>query len=173
MRVRVDWGGTTGVLDRGMTEQEEEEQERQRPCLALTQIHRHHNLLKQWDETNVYICIFRWMGLEPVGLWATSSDAYTYTHTHKNARWRLCRKHSGVPRSRGSLPKTCTERDYREDREEKSLVPVRHHFVLHKTRSLFQYLSLSFIAQGGRPLPPVTSCLFPVLSDRDTPRFSP
>ena len=46
-----------------------------------------------------------------------------YTHTHRNARWRLCRKHSGVPRSRGSLPKTCTEQLQRRQRRGEELGP--------------------------------------------------
>ena len=72
-----------------------------------------------------------------------------------------------------SQPPENLHRTAMEKTEEKSSVPVRHHFVLSKTRYIFPSLSLSFIAQGARPLSSVTSCLFSVLSDRDTPRISP
>ena len=45
-RVRVEQGRTTGVMDRGTTEQEEE-QERQWSCLAHSQILKNFNRLKQ------------------------------------------------------------------------------------------------------------------------------
>ena len=34
----------------------------------------------------------------------TPAPVLTHTHTHRRARWRLCRKHTDVPRSRVSLP---------------------------------------------------------------------
>ena len=62
-----------------------------------------------------------------------SARALTLMHTtHRdNARWSLCRKHSGFPRSRGNLPQPC--REQRKEIEEMSSVPVRQHFVLDKT----------------------------------------
>ena len=49
-------------------------------------------------------------------------------------------------------PETCAKNDYGEIAEEKSSVPVRQHFVLSNARYLSLPVSLSFIAQGGRPL---------------------
>ena len=42
----------------------------------------------------------------------TSTPAYAL----RKARWRLCRKHSGIPWSSVSLPKTCTKRLWRRQR---------------------------------------------------------
>ena len=39
-------------------------------------------------------------------------------HTLRKARWRLCQKHSGVPRSRVSLPKPTQENGYGNNRGE-------------------------------------------------------
>ena len=64
---------------------------------------------------------------------SASDNALTPTHTHRNARWRLYRKHSGFPQSRGSFLKTYTEQLQRRKREEKGLVPVLQHFVFAKT----------------------------------------
>ena len=60
---------------------------------------------------------------------------------------------------------------YGEDRGEElgsSSTTLR---LLYNAISL-PYLSLSFIVQGGRLLQPLTSSLFCVLSDKDTPQFS-
>ena len=58
---------------------------------------------------------------------------------------------------------TCAENDYGETTEEKGSVPVRQHFVLSNARSLSLPVSLSFIAQGGRPLSSfyITLILYP------------
>ena len=58
-----------------------------------------------------------------------SDKTPTPVHALIKARWRLCRKHSGVPRSRVSIPKTCAKWLWRMT-EEKSSVPVQQHFVL-------------------------------------------
>ena len=34
------------------------------------------------------------------------------THAHRETRWRFCRKHTGVPRSRISLSRTCATESY-------------------------------------------------------------
>ena len=36
------------------------------------------------------------------------------THAHRRARWRFCRKHTGVPRSRINLSRTCAKESYGE-----------------------------------------------------------
>ena len=47
-------------------------------------------------------------------------DGYRHliTHAHRKARWRFYRKHTGVPRSRVSLSKTCVKIAMENDREE-------------------------------------------------------
>ena len=40
------------------------------------------------------------------------------THAHRETRWRFCRKHTGVPRSRISFSKTCASKAREDDREE-------------------------------------------------------
>ena len=65
-----------------------------------------------------------------------------------------------------------TQNGYGEDRGEE-LGPCPAALRPLQNAIYFPYLSLSFIAQGWRPLSFVTSCLFSVLSDKDTPRFSP
>ena len=81
---------------------------------------------------------------------AGETDADAYSPTHTGIQWRYCRKHTGVPRSSGSLPKTCAKKLWRTTKE-KSSVPVRQHFVLTNARYLSHTVSLSFIVQGGRP----------------------
>ena len=100
-----------------------------------------------------------------------SADALTHTHSHRQRRQRdgaLLEAH-GLSTKQRQPP----ESEENQENEEKALVAIRQHFVLPKNRSFSPYLSLSFIAQGGRSLQPVTSSLFSVLSDRDAPRFLP
>ena len=128
----------------------------------------------------VGIYIYIQMRVVTTGKPVSDKHRRLHTHTHTHTRTHT---ESGMETLPEALGRSAKQRQPLEDlhrtrlrrrqREEKSSVPVRQDFVFHKTRPLFQYLSLSFKAQGGRPLPPVTSCLFPVLSDRDTPRFSP
>ena len=68
-----------------------------------------------------------------------------------------------------SQPPEKLHRTTMEKTEEKSSILVRQHFILDKTRYLLRHVSLSFIVQGGRPLESLTSSLFSILSDRDTP----
>ena len=64
-------------------------------------------------------------------------------------------KHSGIARSRVSLPKTYAGKRLWMDSRREGSVPVRQHFVLTNARYPSLPVSLSFIAQGGRPLSPV------------------
>ena len=102
-----------------------------------------------------------------------SDKSPTPTHTHTEERDGDSAGSTRAFRGAESASRKPAQNDYGEDRGEElgsspaALRPPQNAIPF------LQYLSLSFIAQGGRPLPPVTSCLFPVLSDRDTPRFSP
>mgnify|MGYP006889231946 CR=1 FL=1 len=61
----------------------------------------------------MYIYVFGLRQLQPA---SRRDRTPAPAHALREARWRLCRKHSGVPRSRVSLPKTCTERLWRRQR---------------------------------------------------------
>ena len=60
---------------------------------------------------------------------------------------------------------------YREGDGGEEIGPSLTTVCLGQKRSFLRYLSLSFIAQGRMSLQNVTSSLFSVLSDQDTPRF--
>ena len=51
----------------------------------------------------------------------------------QGARWRICRKHTGVPRSRIEISRSYA-RSYGEMTEKKRSVTVRQHFVLTNAR---------------------------------------
>ena len=67
---------------------------------------------------------------------------------HTDNAMELCWKHTGFPRSRGSLSSLWEIMKERETR--RALVSIRQHFVLGKTLSLFSSLSSPFIAQGEK-----------------------
>ena len=150
-RVRVDLGRTTEVLDRGITEMEEDRE-------ARTHLHTHRHVNTQktatkrpnGNETNASMCMYIYVfGLRQLQPASRRDRTPAPAHALREARWRLCRKHSGVPRSRVSLPKTCAEWLWRMT-EERSSVPVRQHFVLpnaryllHSSPSLFVEISSS------------------------------
>ena len=114
------------------------------------------------------ICIYIQMNGVTTG-WTVSDKALPPTRMHTEKRWRLCRKHSGVPRSRVSLPKPTQSQLQKDGGEE--LGPSLTSLHSPQKRYLLRFISLSFIAQGGRPLQPVTTSLFSVLLDRYTPQF--
>ena len=100
----------------------------------------------------------------------TSTDACSLTHTR--ARWRLYRKHTCVPRSEVSLPKPTQKMAMEDNRgEELGSSPAALRSLRCEIPS--SLLSLSFIAQGGRPLSPPLHRINSVLSDRDTLGFFP
>ena len=79
------------------------------------------------------------------------SDHALALHRHTvNTRWSLCRKHSGFPRSRGSLPSLQRTPIENDDKGGEALFPVRQHSVLDKMRCQNEPFPLSFIVQGGR-----------------------
>ena len=93
------------------------------------------------------------------------------THAHRETRWRFCRKHTGVPRSRISLPRTCAKKAMENDREEFGPQSDNTSFSLMRD-TLSLCLPLFYSSRRETVCHPFTSHLFSVLSDRDTPRFS-
>ena len=141
-RVRGEQGGTTGVLD---GEVDEERGEREKEGETRSHMHRHGRAQKtqqtlddrKTEYTNANVCIY--IDIKKVTANRPTQQiptpAHSHAHTNRAVRWRLCRKHTGVPRSRVSLPKTCArKRLWRKSRREGS-VPVRQHFVLTNARS--------------------------------------
>mgnify|MGYP006925731930 CR=1 FL=1 len=97
-------GGTTGALNRGITEIEggaTRSNDRATPTTHRELAMR----LRTMNKTNIFLNKI-----------TTGKPVSTHKHTD-NARWSLCRKHSGFPRSRGSLPKPAenNERDRGEE----------------------------------------------------------
>ena len=126
-RIRGERGGTIGVSDREITEQEEDKEATDALAHAQTRKYtetatKRHNR----NETNASMCIFICICSDYDSYNWQAGEAKTPAPAHalRKARWRLCRKHSGIPRSRVRLPKTCTEWIWRMT-EEKSSVPVR------------------------------------------------
>ena len=66
--------------------------------------------------TRMYKYIYRSRQLQLTG-WQ-GEHRRMFTHAHRRARWRLCRTHTGVPRSRVSLRKTCAKMAMENDRGE-------------------------------------------------------
>ena len=129
-RVCGEQGGTTGVLVEEIDEERGESERRRNapPTRNDTEGRREHNR-QQWqtrddqktEYTNanvcIYICIKMVIADRPTQRIPT--PAHSHAHTDRRARWRLCRKHTGVPRSRVSLPKTCAgKRLWRKSRRE-------------------------------------------------------
>ena len=121
-RVRGERGGTTGVLDRGIGEKRERERrthtrmDKEAHGDAARQHRRHELSRRESIRTQVYV--YKYM-------YAENSNGYNrsgrrdgcrrlITRAHRGARWRFCRKHPGVPRSRISLLRTCTTESYGE-----------------------------------------------------------
>ena len=117
-------------------------------------------------------CIYISIKAVTINRSARRTPTPVHSGTQKSEMETLPKAH-GRSTEQSQPPENLRKDGYGELTEEKSSVPIWQHFVLPKMRDLFPYLSLSFIAQGGRPLSSVTSCLFSVISDRDTPRFSP
>ena len=124
----------------------------------------------EYMNTHVYMYIYISRLIQLTGRQGKCRRVFSHTHTRRT-RWRLCRKHTGILRSRVSLSNLHIMAMENDREEELGPSPA----ALHPSPKLLYLssLSLSFIAQGGRSLSPVTSCLFSVPMDKDTPRFLP
>ena len=94
------------------------------------------------------------------------------THAHRETRWRSYRKHTGVPRNRISLSRTCTPKSY-GDQQRRRVRSQSDNTSSSQTRDFFFSLCLPLFYSSRRETVchPFTSHLFSVLSDRDTPQF--
>ena len=98
--------------------------------------------LNNGDRTNVYVYINQGVTTgKPASDRLRRLHTHTHTHTHTHAE----REMETLPKALGhsaeqSQPPKNLHRTTMEKTEEKSSVLVRQHFVLHKTRSLLQYL---------------------------------
>ena len=127
-RVRGEQGGTTGVLDRGIGENRERERERDAHTHTdkeahgnAARQHRRHELSRR-QSTRTLVYVYKYM-------YADDSNGYNrsgrrdgcrrlITYTHRGARWGICRKHTGVPRSRISLWRTYAKKAMENNRDE-------------------------------------------------------
>ena len=122
---------------------------KQLACSARAQTRRFTGITttsEQWRQNDCLYIFMQIKELQPASRRVIGSEANTQTHTQNRTR------------SRVSLTKPAQNNYGEKKGEELGSSPA----ALRPPQNTiyFQYLSLSFIAQGGRPLPPVTSCLF-------------
>ena len=119
-RVRGEQRGTTGVLV-GQIDGGRGERERKKEKHALTrngtegrrEHSRQHSkceaMGRQSTRTLMYVYIYIYVNTVTTDspTQRVPMSTHSHVHTDRRVRWRLCRKHTGVPRSRVGLPKTC------------------------------------------------------------------
>ena len=134
--MRGERGGTIGVLDRRAGEREggretlthvwAKKHTGKRPVNAETQVE------PETEQKNTSICILmdicrlikRLQPIRPARQMPTPDNPRT-----QGTRWRYFRKHTGVPQSSTSLPKTCRKESYGERQRRCVRFMVRQHFV--------------------------------------------
>ena len=135
---------------------------------AAWQRRRHELSRRQRKRTQAYVFRrFEWLQpISPARRMPTPDHPRT-----QGTGWRFCRKHTSVPRSRTSLPRTCRKKAMENDREEE-FGPQSDNTSFPLTRDPFSLcLSLFYSSRREVICHSFTSHLFSVLSNRDTPRF--
>ena len=122
-RVHIERGGTTGVLDwRVGGTGSERDAHRRMDNEAHTGRRPGNAEDMSWTgnrKTRTQIYVYKCRRIERLQPIRSAKQMPTPDHLRtQGKRWRYCRKHTGVPRSSTSLPKTCRKKTMENDRGE-------------------------------------------------------